>query len=302
MITRCSLFHTDRWRSLMRSCLNYRPKDLTVKDNGKNITLRCWERDLFIFRLIGSPLRGGFIPCGEIESSLSSGSLNKLLLKLFWRSRGGFAEITFAESVPHTLPPLLRLIFKKIEKYTFLIDLKPSIEQILANMSQRARNMIRKAEKNNVSISKIHQPTERDLLVFYSMLENTFAKSRSRPPHRMSFYRAILESDVPYLFLCARQGSEIYGFSLFLYDKTEAFYIAGTSTIQGNKLAVSSLLQWSAIQEFKRYGLKVYDLGGGGIPSIDKFKQSFGGRTVFRSSFFSRLSFGYLLMRVKELL
>ena len=172
----------------MRSCLNYRPKDLTVKDNGKNITLRCWERDLFIFRLIGSPLRGGFIPCGELESSLSSGSLNKLLLKLFWRSRGGFAEITFAESVPHTLPPLARLIFKKIEKYTFLVDLKPSIEQILANMSQRARNMIRKAEKNNVSVSKIHQPTERDLLVFYSMLENTFAKSRSRPPHRMSFY------------------------------------------------------------------------------------------------------------------
>ena len=39
----------------MQSCLNYRPKNLTVKDNGKNITLQCWERDLFIFRLIGSP-------------------------------------------------------------------------------------------------------------------------------------------------------------------------------------------------------------------------------------------------------
>ena len=118
-------------------------------------------------------------------------------------------------------------------------------------MSQRARNMIRKAEKNNVSVSKIHQPTERDLLVFYSMLENTFAKSRSRPPHRMSFIALFLESDVPSLFLCAHQGSEIYGFSLFLYDSTEAFYIAGTSTIQGNKLAVSSLasmVSYSGIQ------------------------------------------------------
>ena len=286
----------------MRSCLKYRPKDLTVKDNGKNITLRCWERDLFVFRLVGSPLRGGFIPCGEIESSLSSGSLNKLLLKLFWRSRGGFAEITFGESVPHTLPPLLRLLFKKIEKYTFLIDLNPSIEQIFANMSQRARNMIRKAEKNNVTVSTIHYPTERDLLIFYSMLEKTFAKSGSRPPHKMSFYSAILKSDVTSLFLCAQRGSDIYGFSLFLYDRAEAFYISGTSTNQGNKLAVSSLLQWAAIQEFKRYGVKVYDLGGGGIQSIDKFKESFGGQIVFRTSFFSRLSVGYLWMRVREIL
>ncbi len=286
----------------MQSCLKYRRRDLTFKDDGKNITLRCWERDLFIFRLIGSPLRGGFIPCGEIEASLSNDSLNKLLLKLFWRSKGGFAEITFGESVPHILPPLLRLIYKKIEKYTFLIDLTPSIEQIFANMSQRARNMIRKAEKNNVLVKTIHQPTERDLLIFYSMLENTFAKSRSRPPHRMSFYRAIFKSNIRYLFLCAQQGREICGFALFLYDRTEAFYIAGTSTIQGNKLAASSLLQWSAIQEFKGYGVKVYDLGGGGIPSIDKFKRSFGGQIVFRSSFFSQLSVGYLLMRVKELL
>jgi hypothetical protein len=57
-------------------------------------------------------------------------------------------------------------------------------------------------------------------------------------------------------------------------------------------LAATSLLQWHAIKEAIHLGVSEYDMGGLGVPSIDKFKRSFGGRDfthsrwVYRSSLF----------------
>ena len=302
MNPKCALFHSDSWNHLVELSLGYESAEVAVNCGGSTFVLRCWEKRFLAFRLVGSPLRGGFIPCSPLQSTLTNTELNEVLRVLFLRSRAGFSEITFDRLIPNNPCLLLRLIYKKFNKYTFVIDLSPSIDQIFMDMSQRARNMIRKAEKNRVRVEEISNPSEREIVQFYAMLEATFAKSKTKPPHKMSFFSALFKSKLSYVLYKACYGNEVCGYSLFVFDNEEAFYLAGTSTRVGNKYAASSLIQWSAIQRFKDYGISLYDLGGGGIPSIDKFKQSFGGKIVFRTSFLSRLSFGYLALRLRELI
>ena len=70
-------------------------------------------------------------------------------------------------------------------------------------------------------------------------------------------------------------------------------YFSGASNLEGMKSAATSALQWHAMMFGINNNFKKYDMGGLGIPSIDKFKFSFGGeqywqdRWIYKSKLFS---------------
>ena len=83
--------------------------------------------------------------------------------------------------------------------------------------------------------------------------------------------------------------------SIFLRDRRRMMYLSGTSNSDGLKSAASSLIQWEAIKTAVEEGIDVYDLGGIGIQSIDKFKKSFGGFEIQRTRWSYRSwSFGLI--------
>ena len=57
-------------------------------------------------------------------------------------------------------------------------------------------------------------------------------------------------------------------------------YLSGVATADGMRHSASSLVQWQAMKHGISDGITEYDMGGLGIPSIDKFKRSFGGLDV----------------------
>ena len=78
-------------------------------------------------------------------------------------------------------------------------------------------------------------------------------------------------------FVAARFEGRLVAGGIFLVWGDRMMYLSGASTEEGNKLAASSLIQWTVIKGAISAGIKTYDLGGVGIASIDKFKASFGG-------------------------
>ena len=96
------------------------------------------------------------------------------------------------------------------------------------------------------------------------------------------------------MFISARKDGILVSGGVFLIDRHRMVFHSGSSTKLGYDLAASSLVQWAAINEGHSRGLIGYDLGGIGIDTIDKFKQSFGGtpiyhhRSVFTSKFLKR--------------
>ncbi len=68
--------------------------------------------------------------------------------------------------------------------------------------------------------------------------------------------------------------------AVFLLDGRRMLLLSAASKPEGMKLAASSSVQWHAIREAISTGIKEYQMGGLGVPSIDTFKRSFGGRDL----------------------
>ena len=84
------------------------------------------------------------------------------------------------------------------------------------------------------------------------------------------------------LFLSAKLDNEIISAAIFLINQNKMIYLSGTANKKGMNMATSAI-QWHAMQYGIENGFEIFDMGGLGIPSIDKFKLSFGGE-VYRKS------------------
>lgn len=251
------------------------------------------------FRMIGTPLSGMYTefsgPLFRKGLTLATeadvmAALHKLVAKgrsyIEWGSKG--------------LQPwgsmLLLFGYRQIARSTLLIDLSLGERDVWVSFEGRARNMVRKAEKSGV-VARTVQPDEQWLTDYYEMLCATFAQQGLAVPHPLSFYRQIITLSnfgIARCLVAEIDGKMIAG-CIFIVDDKRMLYLSGVANEQGMTLAASSLLQWHGIREAIQLGVTEYDMGGLGIPSIDKFKRSFGGidfshtRWVYRSSLFKVL-------------
>jgi CelD/BcsL family acetyltransferase involved in cellulose biosynthesis len=183
--------------------------------------------------------------------------------------------------------------YQKTKRATLLINLSPGESAVWSSFEGRARNMVRKAEKAGV-VARTVQPSQQWITSYYEMLGLTFMRQGLAVPHPLSFYKQMItlsNAGVAHCVAAEVDGKMIAG-NIFLVDDKRMLYLSGVTNEQGMTLAATSLLQWHAIKEAIRLGVTEYDLGGLGIPSIDKFKRSFGGcdfahsRWVYRSRLF----------------
>ena len=112
------------------------------------------------------------------------------------------------------------------------------------------------------------------------MLTETFYRQGINIPHSKEFYLTLEELFKKDKLFCltAYCSSEIIGKVIFLKNEYQLIYFSGTSTSKGLKTASNSLLLWEAIKFASNNNIRVFDLGGIGMKSIDKFKRSFGGK------------------------
>jgi len=262
-------------------------------DEGDVAMMPLFRHSLPLIRRVGAPLRGTFTSCIglrllDTRIDNRAACLQSVIRHAQTHLRANWMEFGYAvEEEPIALQVHDAGSWRREEKSTFVIDLARNAEDAWTALESRARNMIRKAEKNDVRILRL-EGTEGDIEQFYGMLKATFAKSGSRPPHSKRFYatlvRKLLEGD-HMLFLAAELRGERIAFGMFPFNAHEMQYLSGTSSPTGNAVAANSLIQWEAIRFAVGRGLRRYDLGGGGIASIDKFKMSFGGRPEIYSRY-----------------
>ena len=248
------------------------------------------------FRLIGTPLRGAHTEFSgpifregleQIRKSEVLASLDKLVSLGNSYIEWGFS----GDEAWHSI--LNQFGYKKSKRSTLLVDMSSGKDAIWSSFESRARNMIRKSRKEGV-IVKVVCPDKNWIYEFFQLLQLTFERRGLAVPHPLSFYIQLISLSGSGIVRCysALIGSDIVACSIFLVDNNRMLYFSGASNQVGMKSAASSLIQWHAIQDGIELGLKEYDMGGTGVPSIDKFKRSFGGkefhhaRWVRRSSLF----------------
>ena len=179
--------------------------------------------------------------------------------------------------------PLIKneTIFKKRiqvlhNRKTVWLDLTPNIETIwMYQISTQNRNIIRKCQKNNLSIQ-----INRDYEEFIKMYEETMDKVGADSFYFFGKeYYDFIRNNCNCTLLSVTDGKETIAAAIFMgYGNYFHYHLSGSKK-DALRLSPNNLLLWEAIQYAQKHGYKKMHFGGGLSDSTEdnlfKFKSRF---------------------------
>ncbi|MCD4760237.1 GNAT family N-acetyltransferase [archaeon] len=151
---------------------------------------------------------------------------------------------------------------------TVIMNLEKDKESLLKDMHKKTRNLIRKAEKNNITIE-----LSKDIKKFTNLYLETMQKVNA--PEKFHFPLEFFKNTVKHLdknisLFTATHKEKIIAASLFMhkYDSIH-YHFSGTDSNYRN-LAPNQLLLWKVALWAKEKGYKNFHLGGGVNPNQEK--------------------------------
>ena len=180
--------------------------------------------------------------------------------------------------------------FEKEKCLTTIIDLRQDIEVIWNKIKRQHKRHIRRAEKNGTKVTLSDNYEE-----FHQIYKSYLIQKGYVDPFRLNIFSSQFMQKYGILFIAKNQG-KILGGNLYFYDHDSARLINIAYQNFGNSIDkkkciydANCLIQWEAIQYFKKKGLINYDFGGlkgdkinisHQMYGLDYYKLSFGGDII----------------------
>lgn len=157
-------------------------------------------------------------------------------------------------------------------------------EELLMGLRKTTRNLVRRAERDGVTIRRSEAPME-DLQHFLKLHEETRHRHKFTP-YTDAFFTAQLqrfsERNECTLYLAEYEG-EVIASSMHMHMGGETSYHHGASTHKYSKVPASYLLQWTAITDALKRGNHTYSFWG--IAPEGSKNHPFAGVTTFKRGF-----------------
>ena len=145
---------------------------------------------------------------------------------------------------------------------TWVLNLLQSEEEIVKNMRKNTRYYVRKAERDGVKVIKTQEMKYMD--DFWEIYKDTVKRQKWTAyswEYIKKEFEAFRKDDQIDLYLAKYRGKFI-ACSLIVYYCDQAIYHHSGSLTAFSKIPASHLIQWEAIKEAKRRGLRWYNLFG----------------------------------------
>ena len=168
---------------------------------------------------------------------------------------------------------------------TVLLDLRPSMEQLRANLEHRWRHQLASSESSGLRVERVGT----QLNQFRWLLEADIVQRQDRgldglPPAFVERYTLTRSSAASTLLtLRADAGRERVAAMMFLIHGASATYHIGWTSDAGRDAHAHNLILWKAIEELKARGIQQLDLGGVNTirsAGVARFKLRTGGKLV----------------------
>lgn len=210
------------------------------------------------------PKGPGVTTCDELLALLPS-------LSDFARQHGVFcikieSEIIESPEARQTLASagLIQTAAVQPNSSTVVIDLSPSLDDIMAGLNQKGRHAIHRAERDGV-VARAVEPSDANLRTMYELLADTAAGRFESSLRSYDYYRAFWQS-----FTASGRGSLFFAYvddhivaaAYCMYLGTKGLYKDGASVRERTVYGASHLLQWEVIKWMKERGVTSYDLCG----------------------------------------
>lgn len=166
---------------------------------------------------------------------------------------------------------------------SWILDIRPSEEDLLRGMRKTTRYSIRKAQKDGVRIIQSRDPAE--LSKFHHVYESTVQRQ-----HFVPFSKEYIEKE----FFAFRNDDQIRIFHALYQEKIlssavivlnphSGFYHHGASTLAYPKISAAYLLQWEIIRACRLRGCSWYNFWG--ISPENVKHHPWEGTTLFKKGF-----------------
>jgi lipid II:glycine glycyltransferase (peptidoglycan interpeptide bridge formation enzyme) len=193
------------------------------------------------------------------------------------------------QRIEHTkLVPAAHPLFTK---YTFILDLTKSEDELLANMHQKTRYNIRVAKKHNVQVKEDN--SHEAFTEYIALTEETTRRQKfyahSRKYHEdqwQTFSHDHTTDTLSSHLLTGSFDGKILTTLLFFVFKDTLYYPYGASSNEHRNTMHSTLTMWEGILLGKKLGLKSFDMWGAAEVAdpepanpyygFHRFKQGFG--------------------------
>jgi Uncharacterized protein involved in methicillin resistance len=273
-----SFFHRWEWQDVIEQGFGLRVNRLGLFDEGGGLRglLPLVERKMSLLKLAGSPLSGAATP--------HSGPLGEVSMSEVLAAIEGYAAEKHLD--------YLELGFPAVRDEDVLVENGYTVEKLVtldlpipedeaalwAGLEVRCRNAVRKAEKSGVEVVE-PQALEEWLDPYYELSCGVYRRQDKEPPFSKEYFTSLwqnLYSSGDLLVLLARYEGKIIAGMIFPKDRNVGYYLDGASDREYNKVVPNNLLQWEYLKRAQAMGIQLYDMVGANIPSIAKFKKSFG--------------------------
>lgn len=234
-----------------------------------------------------------YIPKGPGVDSVET--LKNLLgpLRNFARRQGCFTvkiepELIFQGSTLENLERLGLVKTRRIQpESTVIVNLQPTLPDIMKQLPQKSRYAIKRAERDGVTARAV-KTTDENCRIMFQLLKDTAADA-SFGIRSVSYYQAFWQGyskrGFGQLFFAYYEDKVVAGAYVIAYGK-KGTYKDGASIRQRTAYGASHLLQWQAIKWLKEQEITTYDLCG--APSSNQASDTnheYHGIGLFKRSF-----------------
>lgn len=154
-------------------------------------------------------------------------------------------------------------------KFTFILDLTKSEDELLRNLHSKTRYNIKVAQRHNVSISE--RNTDDAFTSYLRIMEETTKRQKffahSEDYHKLQWQTLPHAAKSPYnelsshLLIANYNMKTLAAWMLFVFKDT-LYYPYGASSNEHRETMASSLMMWEVIKFGKQLGLKRFDMWG----------------------------------------
>jgi lipid II:glycine glycyltransferase (peptidoglycan interpeptide bridge formation enzyme) len=171
---------------------------------------------------------------------------------------------------------------------TVIIDLSPSLDDIMASFNQKGRHALHRAERDGVTTAAVPL-TDENMHTMYDLLRDTaagrFESSLRSYDYYREFWTRFAADDRGSLFFAYLDG-QVVAAAFCMYLGKKGLYKDGASVRERTAYGASHLLQWEVIRWMKARGVTSYDLCGAPHSSrVNDESSAFYGIGRFKTSF-----------------
>lgn len=178
-------------------------------------------------------------------------------------------NVTESERGKLSYPTLVPSHHPLFTKYSFVLDLSRSEDELLKAMHPKTRYNIRLAQKHGVVVQ---EDNSREAFAAYLKLTRETTDRQGFYAHNATYHetmwRILHEAGIAHLFTATYKNDILAAWIIFVWDKT-AYYPYGASSRHHREVMAPNLMLWEIVRWAKKRGLSRFDLWGAIGPNPD---------------------------------